>query len=261
MNFFRVSLFTFFLTVLTLPALSAELVVMKVDGDTQYAVGDVIQSTDTIEIAKDTSVLLISSLGEKIKIAGPFVGTLGGQEESAQNVSKEVKAPGIGLNVNLVQSLARLFKKQVVDSSSLGAFRSLGAGVLSDPWSYDIYQEKSYCYETVTELKIWRSKAGRAEKVRLSAGQDHIDLMWKAGEHDLSWPADLPAQTATQYSAQLANGEQVAFELHKVPGDLPTRIHIAAWMAEKKCDQQAMLLVVNSDVDKMLEGLAQDGKF
>lgn len=239
---------------------ASELVVMKVTGQADYKVGDVFQNDDALEIPDGATLLLISSLGKKIQIAGPFVGTLGDEDKGSVGAAPE-KAPGIGLKVDLVQSLARLFKTQVVETSSLGAFRSIGTPILSDPWSHDVYKGQSYCYQLASDLKLWRAQTARSEKLILKSASDQIELTWPAGDHQIGWPVDLPAVSSEQYSASLANGETVQFALHKAPDDLPTRIHVAAWMAENKCDQQAMLLVVNSDIDKMLEGLAQDGKF
>lgn len=250
--------FSLFLSIGT--AHSRELVVMKAVGSLSYKAGDVLENDDIINIPENSSLLLISSLGKKIKIAGPFSGSFGADEKSNSQLSPQ-QEPGIGIKLDLVKSLARLFKTQVVDATSLGAFRSLGTSVLSDPWSYDLYKQTSYCFKNTSGLTLWREKIAKAETLTLKSSHDLVQLTWKKGEHSVSWPVDLPPSNGQDYTAILPNGKNISFALHQAPSDLPTRIHTAAWMAENKCDYQAMLLVVNSDIDNMLEGLAQDGKF
>ena len=56
-------------------------------------------------------------------------------------------------------------------------------------------------------------------------------------------------------------GEVKPLTLHRVPGDLPTRVHRAAWVADKGCADQSVLLVVTSDVKLLIDALAKGGKF
>ena len=52
-----------------------------------------------------------------------------------------------------------------------------------------------------------------------------------------------------------------AFTVHVVPSSLPTGAHQAAWMAKRRCDRQAPLLVLTAEVDFLIDELARNGRF
>ena len=72
---------------------------------------------------------------------------------------------------------------------------------------------------------------------------------------------DLPRRNGQSYNLAISSGPAVDLTLLRVPVTLPTRMHTAAWMSENGCPNQALLLALTADVDRLLEGLGKAGKF
>ncbi len=112
------------------PAVAADYVIMEREGNIDYQIGDIVDSADPVSLPESSSLTLVSSSGEKIRVEGPFVGALGGGSESG---SKE-----------LIRSLAQLFREQAEWAATQQVVRSLGEEPNADPWVFDIDWEGVY---------------------------------------------------------------------------------------------------------------------
>ena len=244
-------------------------VVKTLDADT-YNLGDIIDGATPLKLGDGSELTLINSSGRKIVVKGPRTQPLEQKAAASSKDSGGEPAPsgrpiGLKFKVNVVQSLARLFKEQVVDTGSLGGFRSVGAARMrSDPWMVDVSQGGHFCFSQDKSVSLWRPETKTAGSVRLreTASKQEASAAWPSNTSSVEWPVELPVTDGKSYLLQ-ADGVTgtKTLTLHKVPKQLPTRVHQAAWMAEQKCDQQAVLLVVSSDVESMVDSLIKGGKF
>ncbi len=248
------------LTVVSVPVMAAQLVVVGVEGNVPVGLGDIVDDVKPMILGEGTALTLINANGQKLKVTGPHKGPLGGKKA----VAAEGSAKGAGLNIgyDVVKSLAGLFKSQV-DAKSLGAFRAAPAKV-PGPWMYNVGSEASYCLGAGEKPKLWRESARKKQIVNLTdqTGASKKTLVWKKGISTLSWPSAIPFKSGATYKAKVGKkGKEQAVKVHVVPNDLPTRAHQAAWMMEKGCGEQARLLVVTANIDRMIQDLEKAGQF
>ena len=229
------------------PAAAADYVVMESEGETEYRIGDIVNGDDPVSLPESASITLVSAGGEKVRVEGPFVGALGGTEGTE---SKE-----------LVRSLALLFREQAEWAANQQLVRSLGEEPNADPWVFDIDWKSAYCYRNPGDAALWRKKALNAGAVEISVSGDRVTSKWPKGANRLDWPADMPITEGDRYSVSLDNSDSHLIEFKKMPKDLPTRAHMAGWMAENACDDQAVLLMLTAEIDWMLSGLVKSGEF
>lgn len=232
------------------PVIAADYVIMERDGDVTYEIGDVVDGNDPVSLPDSSSLTLVSSSGEKIRVEGPFVGALGSVGDSS---SEQTNVP--------IRSLANLFRAQAEWAATHRLVRSLGEEPNADPWVFDIDWNSAYCYRNPGDAALWRRKAVSAGVVEISVSGDRIDANWPKGANKLEWPADMPISVGDQYSLRLGTEDKRFIEFKKLPQDLPTRAHMAGWMADNACDDQAVLLMLSAEIDWMLSGLVKSGEF
>ena len=263
-------LFAGFFLVIAGAAMAAapEVVVVKVTRAPQFTTGDILDLSKPIKLPEGASLTLVDTSGRKIHLKGPYSGlldTLGKGETSASGSSSQGKGFGLGNKINVVKSLARLFKSSAVDTSSLGAFRGVSKSLsMPEPWLIDVSQQGDYCVNKGNPVTLWRPSSGDNSVMLMqeTASKATANIKWTRGVNQLDWPMEVPLNDGADYlvfSGGMAKSTKLT--VHLVPEDLPTRIHKAAWMAENKCDKQATLLVVFSDIDKLIDQMAKEGKF
>lgn len=252
--------------VTTFTAQASSYVVVATGTGTEYAPGDMIEGDLSITLEKGNQLTLINSLGKKISVKGPFKGALDVYlnkpgEQGAASGSNEAA----GVDVDLVQSLARLFKTRFVDTGSLGAFRSLSAGnELSDAWMLDSGKLGHFCSAKSKPIQLWRRPENTIKEVQiqLEGTNEKGATRWEANAKSASWPAELPVNDGASYLVRTRGEDAIKrLVLHILPDDLPTRAHQAVWMAEQKCETQAVLLVVSADVEAFLDDMIKKGDF
>lgn len=232
------------------PAIAADYVVMERDGDTTFEIGDIVDGTEPVALPDSSSLTLVSSSGEKIRVEGPFVGALGGVGDSA---SGQASVP--------MRSLANLFRAQAEWAATHRLVRSLGEEPNADPWIFDIEWDSAYCYRNPGDAALWRRKAVSDGAVEITVSGDRVATNWPKGANKLEWPADMPISVGDQYSIRVDKDDKRLIEFKKLPKDLPTRAHMAGWMADNACDDQAVLLMLSAEIDWMLSGLVKSGEF
>lgn len=261
MRAFAFVLFAFFLLANT-GAKAASFVVVQSDSGTSYSLGDLIDDRTKISLSAGAELTLISSSGTKLSIKGPFNGVLGG---TRADVDLGAKGKGGGVDVDVVKSLAMLFKSHLVDGGAGGVFRSLSAGnELSDPWMLDSAALGHFCYAKKHPIMVWRRPApdAVAVEVQLEGTNEHGTITWAPQSKSAPWPLELPVMDGASYLFTEKGKSNVRrLILHAVPDDLPTLSHQAAWMADQKCSAQAVLLVVSADIEVFLDDMVKKGKF
>ncbi len=232
------------------PAAAADYVVMELDGESGYKVGDIIESAMPVSLPEATAVTLVSSTGEKVRVEGPFVGTIDVSSGPTTEKSK-----------SLVRSLALLFRTQAEWAKTRNLVRSLGGEPNADPWIFDIEWTGAYCYRNPGDAALWRKQAPQDGTLEISVPGDRITTTWPKGENRLDWPTDMPVADGERYDLRLGKSDSRSIEFKKLPSDLPTRAHMAGWMGENACDDQAVLLMLTAEIDWMLTGLVKSGEF
>ncbi len=243
-------------------AAAAEVVVVKAIGAPDVPVGTILDLSQPLNLAAGASLTLIDSEGRKTQVDGPHSGPLGGASAGAEPAGGEPaqgdQRLGLGVRVNVVKSLARLFKQSVSDTSSVGAFRSARGGTarMPDPWLVDVSRRGDHCVTRGRMATLWHPRTGDGDTLSIqhvdSRATAHVD--WPAGHDRIDWPQDLAIVDGGTYLTRLGRAPTaIRVTIHVVPQDLPTRAHQVAWMADRQCDFQAMLLVVSADVDALAD--------
>lgn len=231
-------------------ATASDYVVMESEGDVTYQIGDIVENAVPISLPEDASLTLVSSGGEKIRVEGPFIGTLDVNDDSVDTGSDE-----------LVRSLAQLFRTQAEWAATRKLVRSFGGEPNADPWIFDIEWTSAYCYRNPGEIALWRKQAPQGGTLEIAVSGDSIKVKWPKGDNRLDWPTDMPVFDGEEFDLRYGDTERRAIEFRKLPADLPTRAHMASWMADNACDDQAVLLMLNAEIDWMLSGLVKSGEF
>lgn len=226
-------------------ASASALVVLDVDGASDLRRGDVLDTDAGLFVPEDARLTLINEAGEKIEVVGPYQGDIAPAEK--------VGGP------DLVAKMAALLKSAGT-SDALRTYRTFG-NTTPGPWAYDPVKGGNYCFEDPEHLSLWRETSSRDDKVLFQAPQAEAAVAWQSGAAVLDWPVDLPRDDGQTYSLAVSNGPKVDLKLIQVPTTMPTRMHAAAWMSDNGCPDQALLLALTADVDRLLEGLGKAGKF
>ena len=223
-------------------------VVLDVEGQVDLVRGETVAAGSVLVLGPDSRVLLASANGEKVGVAGPFHGTV------------DLPAATTAEQRRLVATLTKLVTSVPTTAEELNRTRSFGGGV-PDPWAYQIGGGTSYCFKDRNGLSLWRRTMNSTVPVRFSHRTGAVDLPWPAGTAVLGWPLELPRQDGETYELTVASSPRHGLRLVEIPAALPTRMHLAAWMTENGCPEQAMLLALTADVDRLFEGLGKAGKF
>lgn len=226
-------------------AWASTLVVLDVDGASDLRRGDVLDTDAGLFVPADARLTLVNEAGEKIEVIGPFQG--------------DIDPPDGQAEPQLVATMAALFKSNRV-SDAVRTYRTFGTAT-PGPWAYEPAKGGNYCFEDPDRLSLWREADRQAKKVLFKAPEAEAAVQWHSGRAVLDWPIDLPRRNGESYSLAISDGPRVDLTLLRVPATLPTRMHAAAWMSENGCPNQALLLALTADVDRLLEGLGKAGKF
>lgn len=221
------------LAAIALPASAADLVVVASSAP-GLAPGTVVKSDAALKIPGGASVTLISGTGRTVTLKGPHAGppVTGGD--------------GAG-SPDLIASLSGLLAGSGKETAALGTMRALAPPAPpTDPWVIDVGESGDHCVAAAGAATLWRGQSARARLfsiVDLKDNRRH-DADWPAGAATLAWPSQLPVADGGRYLVRMKGSANAArLTVHRVPADLPTDAHRAAWMADKGCRPQARRLL------------------
>jgi len=218
---------------LPLPAAAADLVVVASTAP-GVVPGSIVKSDAVLNIPAGATVTLISGAGQMVTLEGPRSGAPGTGGGSAGSP-------------DLIASLSGLLKGSERETGALGTMRAMAPPAPpTDPWVIDVGQSGDHCVAAAAPAMLWRGSSSHARVVSLVDLKDNrqIDADWPAGATTLAWPAQLPLSDGGRYLVRMkgaATGTRLT--VHRVPANLPTDAHQAAWMADKGCRPQARRLL------------------
>lgn len=196
--------------------------------------GQIVNSSEPLQIPEGATVTLVSNSGKTIILKGPHKGPSG------------FISAGTG-DTRLISSLAGLLSGSGKDTASLGTVRSVGSPPPpTDPWVVDVGKSGDHCVPAKGPVTLWRAKSTAKKKFSLKNLSDRTKALtgWPAGASILKWPANVRLKDGARYLARFKGSRSARkFILHLVPDHLPSDAHRAAWMAEKGCENQAIRLL------------------
>lgn len=221
------------LAAIALPASAADLVVVASSAP-GVAPGSVVKSDAVLKIPAGASVTLISGTGKTVTLKGPHAGPPGAGGDGAGSP-------------DLIASLSGLLKGSERETGALGTMRALAPPAPpTDPWVIDVGQSGDHCVAAAGAATLWRGSSSHARLVSIIDLKDNsqLDTDWPAGAATLAWPSKVPLADGGRYLVRM-KGSATASKLtvHRVPAQLSTDAHRAAWMADKGCRPQARRLL------------------
>lgn len=223
--------------------------------------GDVVGTDSQLSIAAGITLTLIDSDGRKIRIAGPFDGSIRDlQLESGAGKVEDRPSKSGAASLNVVKAIAGLLRQAASESAD----RAIPLGrQMSDPWLINVSVADHHCVKALQSARFWRSNFRDSDRFVLETRnlRQRAGIPWPAGTDELDWPLEVEFEDGGSYLMQTSRINPRPFTIHVVPDSLPTRAHQAAWMADRACKEQALLLVLTADVDLFVNDLAKKGRF
>jgi hypothetical protein len=217
------------------PASRAGELVVIASTDPAVQSGSIVDGNRSLRVVAEASVVLISSTGKRIELAGPYSGV------------PEASAPKSGSR--LVQSLSQLINKHAHTPERLAAFRSAdkrAPAARPDIWGVDIARAGTYCLRADQAVMLWWDAARASALVSLSGGPGEareVRIRWPNGQRHLAWPQALELADGAHYLVRFrASDAGLALITLQMP-PLATDVERAAWMAEHGCTRQALAVV------------------
>ncbi len=228
-----VSVLAIFLVWATLPAVAGELVIVASSAP-NFKPGQIIKTDTAIEVPQGTSITVVSQAGKTLTLKGPHSGPPALSSEG-------------GGNGRLVSSLSDLLLGSGKEKTSLGTVRAgRGPPPPSALWVINVHRSGHYCFQAAASAKLWRAETDQKWSFSLKNMADKTKSVadWPAGPETLDWPSKVTLGDGVIYMARWKNSRSARrLVLHRVPPDLPSDAHKAAWMAEKGCLDQAKRLL------------------
>jgi len=196
--------------------------------------GVVVDGSKPLELAPGTAVTLVTGDGRVKSLEGPFSGVPFAGEESAPGGSA------------LIRSLSRLISGKSPKTGELGMMRGERLVGRPDAWSIDVIRSGAHCVTDRLHALLWRPIGVKAETltIRRQPWGERVSVDWPAGTNSLIWPKALPLEHGGQYLVKLSSRiSGTKLVVYVVPANLPTDAHLAAWMADLGCKEQALALI------------------
>jgi hypothetical protein len=196
--------------------------------------GEVLDGSRPLELAPGTAITVVTGDGRVKSIEGPFSGVPFAGEESAPGGSA------------LIRSLSRLIGGKTPETRELGTMRGERPVGRPDAWSIDIIRSGAHCVSDRTGVLLWRPSGVTTETltIRRQPWGEKVSVDWPAGANSLIWPKALPLENGGEYLVRLSSRiSGTKLVVYVVPAKLPTNAHLAAWMADLGCNEQALALI------------------
>jgi hypothetical protein len=233
-------------------AAAADLAVIEAYGEPGFGPGDLLPAQTAFALRAGQSVTVITVMGRKIVIRGPFTGAVG---DAAGKPREDSAAEE---NRDRLRQVAMLF-----DPATRSRAAGAPASRATEPWVVDPETPGIYCVPTTTP-ELWRAepRGPRNLSVRQLPNGALATFLWPAREAKIGWPLDIPVYDGGRYEFEAADAlDPVKVSIRLLPPDARDLLARAAWMSRNHCAHQARLLVATHRVDTFLEGLIRKGNF
>ena len=223
------------------PAWGMDYVVIRAEKAT-FSPGAVLKDGQALSLPADGKLVLVGENGKTVNLSGPFSGTL--------------PAGQAGANGGVVASLSRLMTMEDRNRSVVGAYKGQGH---PDPWAIRPGGSETACVKQ-GGATLSRDAAGPTEEAQLwsvgspapavggvmalgtETGNVTGRVRWESGVLEAAWPSEIPVSDGTRYRLS-RQGAAIEFTVAVAPAKQASIAASAAWMAEKGCIGQALLLI------------------
>lgn len=242
--------FLFAFSLAAAPAGAVDFVIVKVQGDPVYKAGDVVTDQDKLVLTDKQSLTLVSSMGVKVMVKGPYTGmvTVKGAAAAGQPAKQAGK--------NVMSDLSKLFADESQSATALGATRNLGSLAIG-PWDIPIDKQGNFCVQSDQPPMFWR-KNKRYKQVLILRDEDtgtEVELAWQRKRDRLSWPTTLEIRDGGVYTARFANKNHASrLTLHLAPDNHESDLHLASWLISRDCTHQALVVIESMEESESLGG-------
>ncbi len=216
--------------------LAADLLILKSTDSNLLPEGGIIDGTKRISLPAGATVTLVGEAGNKITLKGPYSGVPGAAEQSA----------GGGFGSRMLMALSRLIVGTPRDASKLGATRGAASAMSEDLWKINVSMSGDHCLPAGASAELWRARAdkGSTLSIKRYRSKSWVRTQWPAGDDSIAWPGDMDVVDDATYLLRLGAGITVSkVVLHRLPNDLASDFHRAAWMTDNGCLRQVRSLL------------------
>lgn len=197
--------------------------------------GEIINSTQTIELQSGESLKLLSSAGGIIQVQGPYSGAIAFESKASDS--------------SVLESVSELVKNSKSTDFTLAIFRNASVTTPTyrpDIWGIDIRKSGNYCLRPDKPIHLWWPQALPGELITLTntTTSESIEMEWPDRKKYTTWPDLLLVNDRVTYSVT-NNGIalQSELKLQLLPTDLKDDMGRIAWMSEQDCTKQAIRLL------------------
>jgi hypothetical protein len=215
-------------TLMTGAAATAPLVVAEARG-IALKPGTVLDSTRPLVLKQGQHVTLISETGSTLKLSGPY-----NQPPASAGTS----------GVTLQRTLGALVTQREARAGEFGVTRGTLLADLPEPWVLDATHSGAGCLLENSTPTFWRPDSKAAASLAV-APVDHswkAQARWPSGQDRLTITTEVPMRGGKTYIVTF-NGTESAITTLLVPASLTNDDMRAAWMANRRCEQQAQALL------------------
>jgi hypothetical protein len=127
-----------------------------------------------------------------------------------------------------------------------GSLRDTGAGgkMLESPWYVDVTRPGPHCILERAPVTVWRDLAGQSQTLVIGpAGTSSAaTVQWPRGSELMALGGDVRFDNGGRVIAEL-EGVVTELTIHIIPRGVTRPVAQAAWMIEKGCEEQAVVIV------------------
>ncbi len=195
---------------------------------TPLKAGSLLDGAKPIKLAAGAQLTLLAENGKTLKLTGPYAGVPEGGASQ-------------GTDANNLQAIASLLQGHRQSVSTLGVMRGFEEGEGGPP-PIEVDTSGVRCLSS-DPVRFWRDRIAKTEEVKLvdDQGQLIATFTWPARQAELPIPASHFVD-GNRYRLQRGDRE-IRLLVHKAPSAADNPAALAAWMARKGCEGQAMALL------------------
>jgi hypothetical protein len=222
---------------LNTPYVQADHIVLQ-SNSANFAEGQLIENSTTIELQDDENLILLSDGGDVISVEGPFQGAPEGFSPDEFDLKTAF--------TNLIDNPDNVY-------ATLGSTRSAGIQTpeseLRPVWTLSPFATAVQCVPDTAAIEFWRTDT--VEDLTLTLQRPGYsgsgELTWDSGESIAKWPEDVPIVDQELYIVRRQGWMENAMIRLVI---IPTRItetpeSAIGWLAINGCKSQARLLMTD----------------